>query len=358
MQHVADDNLEQVIEELAPDVVTESSDFLLPEDQVNVETIPTTKALPFSDNVFDNGPLFLSTIADELSRRYIFASVAKESTDAIDLDKSLPSLDEVNGDYLVAENPQSILKCYNPSYSQWFSSFRKVPRDFKPFLSGEVATDSNLLIRVNKCEVRSKPSEFFEPLFASATLYSTINEEFHRISETFHFDLTPNKIRKEYSFAYTRDENKFPSLPSKGTCFSVADASGGADPHLCMFLALIPEEIKFTTVYLVIQINKVLTTDGDKAIAPYLPRAAPPAELKKAKVSAERLRTFRQPIGIGAVKLYDENSQLQVGAPLNSTVQVYSHKVCCNDAAIFQVFQNASFLPNILIIFDDFLNYS
>lgn len=315
-----EDLIEKIIEELAPDLVPESPDFLMPEDQLSVETTARSQIISLPEYVFKSGPLFLSTCYDEFSRKYILTSVAKESSDVVDLDKSSPD-SSGNIDFLYS-SPQTILKSYSPNVQRWYSSCRKVPRDLRSVLNGEIQADSNILIRINLNEIKLKPC--FEPVFAIACLYAFVGDELHRLCESFAFDLTPDDVKRTFGFIYENGNG----------LASETDGSNRPEDKVFMYLAMIPEELKSVPVYLVVQLNKVLSTDGDKAVAPYLPKATPP-ELKKHFISAERLGRYRQPLGIGVVKL--ERDKMRVGAQINVTIPVFCLRTCCNDTGIAQV---------------------
>jgi hypothetical protein len=155
----------------------------------------------------------------------------------------------------------------------------------------------------------------YEPIYASCCLFTFIGEELHRITESFCIDLTPNEIRGNYSYVYLGKDAR-------------------SQPVQQMFLSLIPEELKDSTVYFVVQLSKLLSADGDKAVSPYLPRASA-AEAKKTIFGFERLSKYRQPLGVGAVKL--EKDKVTPGMQFNISFPVFSLKTCCSDPMFAQV---------------------
>lgn len=327
---------EECIELFVPDTISESVDFLLPEDQINIELSPRPLAANVQDLVHKSGPLYLATCLDEFSRKCMAIAVARDSPAFVDLDKTIP---EVEGEEEEKPHPVAILKCYCPGYEHWMSTFNRAPQpDIKRLLSGEVVTDSNILIRINKCEVRQKPSDVFEPIFGSACLYVLFGDELLRISESFHFDATPPKVRNAYRFAY-----ETPGLGSDASfisgnslSFNVADGTGEKSVHLNKFMTVIPEELRSFGVYLIIQLSKVMTTDSEKAVSAYLLKGVAP-DLKKHKDAAVRLCRFRQPFGISISKVFDESGNIGGGhSTAEVTAPVYAFRSCCSDSALCQ----------------------
>lgn len=323
--HYNEEIINKIIEDLAPDLVPESPAFLLPDNDLAVETIQRHNQVSLPEQVFTSGPLFLSTCYDEFSRKYIVTSTSKESSDTLELDKTTP--DPTKDESFLVTDPQSVLKFYSPNLQRWYSTYRKVPRDLRPILSGEVAADTNILIRINLADIKLKAT--FEPIFVTACLFAFVGDELHRLSESFAFDLTPKEVKRQFPFVYE-------SSASSSPVSSETDSNGSPafDDKVFMYMAMLPEELKNLPVYLVLQLNKVLSTDAEKAVAPYFPKAQIP-EVKKHLVSAERLARYRQPIGIGVVKL--ERDKMRVGAQINVTIPTFCLRTCCNDNGLAQV---------------------
>jgi hypothetical protein len=104
-----------------------------------------------------------------------------------------------------------------------------------------------------------------------------------------------------------------------------------ADPitNLKMGCFSIPSEFKRTDLFLVVQIFKVLTGEPEKVVSPYI-RTLPDT---KADENCKRLCMYRQQVGIGGLKLF-ENSKLG-GAELKCSI--FATKSCMSDAGIGQV---------------------
>eukprot|EP00981_Chlorochromonas_danica_P009830 scaffold2831_cov249-Ochromonas_danica.AAC.31 len=170
-----------------------------------------------------------------------------------------------------------------------------------------------------------------EPIFGSICIYALLNDDVARLSETFYFDATPDPIKKKFRFFYgepnARDDAIYP------TSINIAEGSGSARAHFNSFLTSFPEELRLKDIYVVVQLNKFLTTDGDKAIAPYIMKGSSVSTGDKNTIAkqCERLKRFRQPIGFGIAKLFDDNGKLFVTPAKELSMPVFSQKVCLND---------------------------
>lgn len=309
-------------DKFAPKVVNESADFLLPENQLIVHFDPqpiTSNVLSFS---FKPGPLYLTTCYEEFSRNFIYVSVGKRIKNRLDLvPVDYEKIDDEN------VSPQTLLQCYSPGYDYWYSSFKKVPCSIGHVLSNKSAGDTHILMRVSKCQIKSG----IEPIFGSICIYALLNDDVARLSETFYFDATPDPIKKKFRFFYgepnARDDAIYP------TSINIAEGSGSARAHFNSFLTSFPEELRLKDIYVVVQLNKFLTTDGDKAIAPYIMKGSSVSTGDKNTIAkqCERLKRFRQPIGFGIAKLFDDNGKLFVTPAKELSMPVFSQKVCLND---------------------------
>ena len=343
--------------------------FLLPEDQVTVELLQRLPENEIRDYVYKPSPLYISSCYDAYSRNYTTISIGKGLAPTIALAKfgtegtlapntgHLSSADMAESGFspgaesLVKETSEErflttsdidmkVLQPYCPSLSDWYSTFRSVPDENAHLLSGRVSSDSNVLFKFSKLQTKQKP---FEPLFGSVTVYAIIDDEIHRITESFHFDATQGQLRQYYGTCYVDSEGAelHPSAVKNfnftGTCINVADASGDRT-HMHMCNVQIPEEFRYRDLFLVVQLSKIMSCDNEKATAPYYPRAVAP-ELAKHKESCERLSKYRQPVGLGIVRVNDESGRL-LGASSNMgelTVPIYAQKVCLSDQQIQQV---------------------
>jgi hypothetical protein len=305
------------VDKFNPEIENEMSDYLLPEDQVDLESEIRlgTEDVTFE---FKAGPPYLSSCYDEFSRRFITVNVAKTSSSSIPLVK----VEDDKTEHLI-----SILQSYHPGYSEWNSTFKRIPQDSRHLLSGKVFSDTNLVIKFKKCQINQK---IFEPIFGSACIYSFLNDELLRITETFYFDATPELVRKQYSYAYGPELNDL-EASFQGTSINVGDASG-SQMHMNMFNATLPDELRDKDMFIVVQLAKILSTDSDKAVAPYYARAALP-DLEKHKESCRRLYKYKQPLALGMVRI---NECLQ-GGKTEVKFPLYAQKLCVSEGFISQV---------------------
>lgn len=299
-----------------PVMTPESNDFLLPENQLSIEVFPRQHQGNIKSLSFKNNPIYINSFYDEYSRNYLAVNIGKNLNDTVPLCK-------YDCDLLASQN---ILKHYNPGFSNWYSSFKRSPQENRHLLTGRAHTDYNLLLRVNNLIVK-RP---FEPIFATVCLYTILNDRIMRISESFHFDCTDQKIRQQYPDLYS---------PSKGRQSSksvnVGDANG-VDGYINKVKITIPEGIREKDIFLVVQVRKILTTTADLAIAPYKSSAVPSPDITKHRALCNRLIHFRQPLGIGISRISDENGKLEKDV-INLTLNIYAQKACISDSNILQV---------------------
>jgi len=102
-----------------------------------------------------------------------------------------------------------------------------------------------------KCVVKQK---CFEPIYGSVAVYSMVDDDLYRITESFHFDATPKTVRQQYAGCYVNTKGGKMSRSNRkedfqGSCINVADGSG-AQEHFHMFMATIPEDLKKRELYL------------------------------------------------------------------------------------------------------------
>ncbi len=186
---------------------------------------------------------------------------------------------------------------------------------------------------MKKCQINQK---MFEPIFGSICAYTFLGDELLRISETFYFDATPESIRKQYPSAYLPEEvvgdaSAVSATNFFGTSLNVADGSGSST-HMNMFCVTVPEELRDKDLFLVVQLSKVLSTDADKAVAPYFSRGAVP-DLDKHRDACRRLIKFRQPLALGVVRI---NECLQ-GGKTEVKFPLYAQKLCVSEGFVGQV---------------------
>ncbi len=313
---------EHYIDKFSPIVEPESSDYLLPEDQLKVENETRVCTSEISKCEYRSGPSYLSSCYDEFSRHYISVNIAKSSPSVI---QPIKFDSDANDEQSTSS---SILQQYHPGYSEWASTFRKVPLDLRHLISGKVVSDTNLVVKLKKCQINQK---IFEPLFGSICVYTMIGDELQRISETFYFDATPESVRKLYSFAYLPESLQEAPSDFAGNSVNVGDGTGSG-LHMNMFCATLPEELRSKDIFLVMQLSKILSTDADKAVAPYYARGGVP-DIDKHRESCKRLFRFRQPVALGVVRINEclSGGKTEVKFPL------YAQKLCVSEGFIAQV---------------------
>jgi hypothetical protein len=305
----------------SPPMVAEEEGFLLPEDQLSVDFF--NRANPPLDFAYTPSPLFLSTAYDEFSRAYCTINVGAELPSVVELvrygeaapsttaataaivatavsatssaltatactagagsagtagslgtalsEESAAEEEECGGAVSVrgasAPPPSaSLLKHYCPSLTEWYSSHKSSPDDTLHLLSGSVCTDRNVLFKVFRCTTKQSA---FEPIFGSLTLYAMVDEELVRLSESAHFDATPQTTRRLYGSCYIDSQGNevgmglvpdgVPGSPNRaldftGCCVNVADASGERK-HLHMFNIPVPQELRDRELFLVVQVR-------------------------------------------------------------------------------------------------------
>lgn len=346
-----------------PTTYSEPPAFLLPEDQLTVEITPRQRDSDIKEYVYKPAPLYISTSHDVYSRNFCTVNVGKDLPSSVglvryggdgdinvgiadvrcnssaDVPESMSMHASTLGDLSDTSGTMSsknILQPYCPSLTHWYSTFRSVPDDSVQLLSGRVSTDTNLLLKFVRLQMRQKA---FEPLFGSATLYSIIDDEIHRISESFHFDAATENLRRYYGTCYVdSDGQEIMSTATKvidfgGRCINVADASGERS-HMHMCHATVPEELRYKDLFLVVQLSKFMSCDSERAAAPYFARGMSP-DPPKHKESCERLCKYRQPVGLGMLRLCDETGKLVGGTSHGELlIPFYSQKVCLSDQQI------------------------
>ena len=315
-------------DEFSPLRSSENGGFLMPEDQLEIKVYHRPNGQSAKTFEFRNIPCYLSLCYEELTRHYLAVTGGGKSSET--KQQEIP-LDHNCEDYEGEEvdvAPNTIMKCYNPGFGQWNATFKFAPKNTRHIFHGYIHTDFNYLIRF--VNFSSKNQKMFEPLFGSACLYTFIRDELHCISESFYFDATSEEHRYHYRNIYIPLvlEESTRRISFRGSSKIVADSSGGNNPHFNMFCLTIPEQLKNQDVFLIISVNKVLSSDSDKAVLPYFPRFPSP-EMQEHRESCERLAKFRQPIGISVLKLNE--------AKRNESLIVYAQKNCFGETQLAQV---------------------
>lgn len=323
-------------DKFSPSSISESSHFILPEDKLTIEY--NSRASLHSFRVSSN-PLYLLTCYDEFSRNFLSVNVAKNANSNIHLSK----LELSNNPGHPVNVNKSLLQYYHPAYSAWYSTFKWIPQDSMHMLNGKINTDVNYLVKINSCKLKNS----FEPIFGTICVYMLQNDEFVRVTESFHFDATPEQLRKQFEGVYSplnpttvtdqKDTIRSSMSNLAGCSFNVADATG-SNKHFNMFNITIPEAFKSRDLYFVTQLSKILTSDADKAVAPYAVNAKPTVPLPPDVVTNfRRLAIFRQPVGLGITKVSSGIGQLDKVGGVQISFSFYAMRSCMSDSAIGQV---------------------
>lgn len=294
-----------------PCIQSESTDFLIPENQLSIEYIHRQHQINIQEVSFKPYPTYLNSLFDEFARNYVVVHVGKTLQETVQLAKYDPS------------SCQNILQNYNPGFRNCYSTFKRSPFDQRYLLNGRVHSDFNLLIRVNNFVLlKQKP---FEPLFATFCIYTIIDDKLVRICESFNFDCTHESIRKQYTELYKH---------SKERSVNVGDGNS-TDGYINKFKVTIPEDLRSKDLFVIVQLNKILTSPADVAFAPYKSSPSVPPEISKHKALCNRLLQFRQPIGIAIERIRDDHGKLDRDFHIN--MKFFSQKACVSDEGIQQV---------------------
>lgn len=208
---------------LLPIVEVESTDLLLPHNQLSVEYLQRQYQLNVKEVSFKLNPTYLNSSYDEFARNFAAVHVGKSLQETVPLVKYDPFSDK-----------QNIMQHYNPGFSNCYSTFKRSPLDSRYLLNGRVHSDFNVIFRVNSFSLtKQKP---FEPLFLSFCIYTQIDDKLLRICETFHFDCTHKSIRKLYTELYKPDDSNLISV-------NVGDGYG-ADGFLNKMKLTLPQDLK------------------------------------------------------------------------------------------------------------------
>ena len=283
----------------------ETSDFLIPEDKITVDVLQETslstnlkKKCQLSMKPDLKLPFYIYSCYDEYARKFLTVNVGKTMPDNVPLVPyySVNEEDGENGPGLGGKG--NLLKYYNPGFSQWPSTFKKVPADLHHLISGRHLADCNYMFQLSSVRMKQ---DAFEPLFGSICLYTAISKQagelqMIRVSETFHFDATPAALKSRYKMFYENGKR------AEGPSTQVGDANGSSE-NVNKFYIAMPHELKDTDIYVVVNLSKVLTADPDKVVEIYKKHTTSAPDVTNHEKSCNRLLNFRQPLGIGIVKI-------------------------------------------------------
>ena len=310
----------------------ESDHFQLPENLLSVQVKPSNRQLYMADTISNlfRCPLYLVTSFDEFSRDFCIMSIGETLSPTIPTIEYNPEFshaikfpDLLNDTFepffddeklmrsthsYFRVKPTRILHHYNPGYNTWNSNFRVTLPELKNLFIEKPISDTNILLKISSCAAKNS----FEPLFGTLALYLVRNEELIRLSESFHFDITPDPIKEKYAEVYRLD------LIPGNDVNALANA-------IKTCLIRVPEDLqRDQDLYVVITVSKVLSGDTEKSVAPYLRGAAP--ALSKHEEQCNRLALFRQLVGLGIVKVFDENGCVGIHGKPGLSFKLYAHQ--------------------------------
>ena len=363
------------------DYAVDSEDFYFNKSDLVVTIEPRERQpLKVDDDV--RLPAYMRTYIEELSRDCCVYYMSPNGTNTIksvsygkeESAACFPLNEEtvrVTMDQLKAQHPQDnkdkdsikfpILQHYHPEYQSPPSSYRREPSESLRKALQPEPYHNNLLLNVGPIVMPNgqqvippfKSRVKFEPIFGSATIYAIVPtrkgvdiDGLIRVTETFRFDITDESLKNRYPEVYNGGR------PEVGLEIPRETSDPALDLTACMFS--IPPEYDKSELYLVIQLSKVLTGDGDKAASPYM-RASGAPETHKHEESCRRLHNFRQPLAISIWRLFDD-SGLLIPSPKSHHSELlsppfYSLRTCINDSMLKQVgsHSNRLFRPFIYI---------
>lgn len=287
-----------------PKFTIEGDEFYVPENLLNAEVKTRERRIPLLNSISSARPPYLATCYDELSRNFMTVTVApsdslKPVPYQTDLAKSLifPELDNSADKSADAETRFSksirnsrILHHYDPSFTP---SDKCQSTQYVKYLGRQPYSDINILFKV-----KIKVPEAFEPLFGSLVLYLINGDRSVRLTETFHFDMTPNSVRVKFSDAYKVEDIDVHGCSENDLTIDAATAIRN-----CCFN--LPSEYRHNDVFAVIVVTKVLVGDQERAVANYFRSSIGDS---KNDETCKRLHMYRQSIGIGAIKILDDTN--------------------------------------------------
>jgi hypothetical protein len=323
------------------DLQTEGEEYNLPEDQLGLDVERRLLRFHKIESSSAARPAYLETCYDEFSRDFCSFSVAAKSKSEVplvdydglsSLDFTLRFPEEVDGEMMMSPfqlYKGKFLQHYHPCYTGWNSTFRRMPMQKKDLLQAgprSLSTgDCHLLVEVSSL-ISASGKHGFEPIFGSLALYTFVNEECVRLSESFHFDRTSEIVRGKFKEVYwaSLDDPDYNNDPSRKPSLYIP-------PSMALFT--IPEELKRKEIFLVVQLTKVLTGDPDKAVAPYYRSSFVPDALKLEE-TCRRLHSYRQPLGIAVIKMFDEQPRARERRGATVRFSFFAQKNACNEPFI------------------------
>lgn len=312
--------------------------FRLPENQLELEIDDRDKRLPRLEATTSSPP-YLHLCYDEYSRSrpsFVIAKSAKSIVETVSYvsracpDTRLSSINSVRQSLVqtdTATERHRILHHYRPENFPWTSSFRKLVPNSKLLISKRPYSDTNLLVKVPAVLKNA-----FEPIFGTFTLYAiiadTTQNQCTRVSESFHFDLTPQHIRLKFKEIYKVFLEDDSAARDSGIDIATTLRS-------CLFE--IPEGLRRHDVFLVFQLSKVLSGDVEKAAAPYISRSYASGVDSKHDETCKRLHMFKQQFGMGVIRVFDDYGQVGLAGKPKMMFTLFALRNSLSDSTIGQV---------------------
>lgn len=234
---------------------------------------------------------------------------------------------------------KTLLSYYNPTNNhETITESTQSPHiPLKPYLYCDNINDSQILLQFFMFKCQPKISQQFEPLFATFALYAFHEGKVMCISESVTWDLTPNLIKENYSFHYSRNIDN--SLNTVNVNKSTSDEIGKSTRSPSKFshsnqscILNIPNELNHNDVYLLCHISKILTGSNESVISAYQRKIK--IDEKKHIEASSRLRNYRQVIGFSIIKVFNEQYQCGNNGGDKITVPVFAMKQSLDKAKL------------------------
>jgi hypothetical protein len=296
-----------------PDSVeAQGEEFDFPTGQLDYSETARTKRLPRDLEVT---PSYLRICYDEFTRDYVTVSVGADHTPAgyghyvTVSNLAYPEVDNLKSNFPAASTHLGkkpplppFMQHLDPAFVPPPSTFKVLPPDSMHFLSNIPTNDVNIMMKVDPRK------DCAEPLFASFGLYWVTDSNAVRISELFRCDLCQfddkNRQNKFRGIYFAIDESNRMSTDRHGHTAKIS-----IDPvtmiKACMFN--IPTSgIRRQDIYLVCFVHKVLI--GENHCGPYVRGSYGGMSANDPRLddSLKRLKLYRQQLGFGALRLFDE----------------------------------------------------
>lgn len=329
------DPLKKVLEDLGVSssipVDTQHDEFDFPTNQLDCFSDPTSRTnhLP---RELEYVPSYLRVCYEEFTRKFFSVSIGLMHNSAghgqyqavsslrypdLDSNSALPTAStRLSTKPLLPPFMQQL----NPGFNNPTSTFRFVPPDTRHHLGNIPNGDLNIMLKVGTRK------ELSEPLFASFGLFWVTESHAVRISEFFRCDLCDDDVRKKYNELYF--------YMSQGNTINRVDPA--TLQKTCLFN--IPSNgIRKQDIYLVCFVHKVLV--GENHVGPYIRGSYGGLPVSDAKFEEawRRLKLYRQQLGFGVLRLFDEKIMSTGQQATNVPIPMYATRSSLNDQLLGSV---------------------